>query len=317
MKTLPRCLRASVLALAAVVLSLLSACGDSGSGPQPVRLTFWAWVPGMDKAVELFNRTHRDVRVTLDNIPPGSRGGYGKIHAAVMSGAAPCLAQMEFQELPSFLLNSELVDLRPYLTQADRADFQQGAWELVTFEGGTYAVPQATGPMALYYREDLLKKWDIKVPTTWQEYRDAAARIRRADPRAYITAFPANDAAPFISLAWQAGTPWMEARSDVWHARLTSPASVKVARFWQEMIDDDLVKVAPQFTPSWYKDLNSGGLVAVPVAQWAEAIMEANAPDSSGKWRAAPLPQWEPGGKASAGYGGSATALLRGCAHPR
>ncbi|NUP63062.1 MAG: extracellular solute-binding protein, partial [Nonomuraea sp.] len=155
----------------------------------------------MDKAVELFNRTHRDVRVTLDNIPPGSRGGYGKIHAAVMSGAAPCLAQMEFQELPSFLLNSELVDLRPYLTQADRADFQQGAWELVTFEGGTYAVPQATGPMALYYREDLLKKWDIKVPTTWQEYRDAAARIRRADPRAYITAFPANDAAPFISLA--------------------------------------------------------------------------------------------------------------------
>jgi multiple sugar transport system substrate-binding protein len=82
------------------------------------------------------------------------------------------------------------------------------------------------------------------------------------------------------------------------------------------MIKDDLVKVAPQFTPSWYQGLNSGGVVAVPVAQWAEAIMEANAPGSAGRWRAAPLPQWEPGGQASAGYGGSATSLLRGCEHP-
>ncbi|MFB4272734.1 ABC transporter substrate-binding protein [Nonomuraea sp. GTA35] len=136
----------------------------------------------MDKAVDLFNRTHKDIHVTLDNIPPGNRGGHGKMHAAVMSGDAPCLVQMEFQELPSFLLNSELVDLGPYLTQADRAEFQQGTWDLVAFEGGTYAVPQATGPVALYNREDLLKKWDIKVPTTWQEYREAAIKIRKADP---------------------------------------------------------------------------------------------------------------------------------------
>lgn len=316
MKIRPHRLRAPILGLAAVAMLLLSACG-SGAGPQPVRLTFWAWVPGMDKAVDLFNQTHKDVQVTLDSIPPGNRGGYGKMHAAVMSGDAPCLAQMEFQELPSFLLNSELVDLRAYLTQADRADFQQGTWDLVTFEGGTYAVPQATGPMALYYREDLLKKWDIKVPTTWQEYREAAVKIRKADPNAYITTFAANDAAPFISLAWQAGTPWINAADDVWHAEVTSPASTKVARFWQDLIKDDLVKVAPQFTPSWYKDLNSGGVVAVPVAQWGEAIMEANAPESAGKWRAAPLPQWEPGGKASASYGGSATSLLRGCEHPK
>ncbi|MBF8185182.1 extracellular solute-binding protein [Nonomuraea sp. K274] len=270
----------------------------------------------MDQAVDLFNRTHKDIQIKLDNIPPGNVGGYGKMHAAVMSGDAPCLAQMEFQELPSFLLNSELADLNPYLTQADRADFQQGTWDLVTFEGGTYAVPQATGPMALYYRDDLLKKWDIKVPTTWQEYREAAVKIRQADPNAYIATFAANDAAQFISLAWQAGTPWMNVKGDVWRAELTSPASAKVAQFWHDMIKDDLVKVAPLFTPSWYKDLNDGRLVAFPVAQWGEAIMAANAPASTGKWRAAPLPQWEPGGKASSTNGGSATSVLRGCEHP-
>lgn len=83
----PLCRRASILGLAAVVMSLLSACGN-GAGPQPVRLTFWAWVPGMDKAVGLFNRTHKDIQVTLDNIPPGNRGGYAEMHAAVMSGEA-------------------------------------------------------------------------------------------------------------------------------------------------------------------------------------------------------------------------------------
>ncbi|MER6943202.1 extracellular solute-binding protein [Nonomuraea sp. NPDC000554] len=271
----------------------------------------------MDKAVELFNQTHKDVQITLDNIPPGNKGGYAKMHAAVLAGDAPCLAQMEFQEMPSFLLNSELMDLNPYLTAADRADFQPNTWDLVSFEGGSYAVPQATGPMGLYYRQDLLEKWGIKLPTTWQEYREAAVKIRKADPNAYITSFPANDAAPFISLAWQAGTPWFNTGNGVWQATMTSPATVKVAEFWQGMIKDDLVKVGPQFAPSWYKDLASGHLVAVPVAQWAEAIMEANAPSTAGKWRAAPLPQWEPGGKASASYGGSATALLRGCEHPR
>ncbi|WP_250574627.1 ABC transporter substrate-binding protein [Nonomuraea sediminis] len=297
---------------------LVTACGGGGgSGNEPVHLKFWAWVPGMDKAVDLFNRTHNDIQVTLDNVPSGSRGGYAKMHAAVQAGDAPCLAQMEFQEMPAFLLNGELVDLNPYLTPKDRADFQENAWELVSFEGGTYAVPQATGPMALYYREDLLKKWGIEVPKTWQEYRDAAAKIRKADPGAYITMFPANDASPFISLAWQGGTPWFDTRSGRWQARMTSPETLKVAEFWQGMVKDDLVKVGPQFTPSWYKDLASSKLVAVPVAQWAEAIMAANAPTTAGKWRAAPLPQWEAGGKASASNGGSSTALLRGCEHPR
>ncbi|TDD11926.1 sugar ABC transporter substrate-binding protein [Nonomuraea deserti] len=315
----PRRLGSPLLSLAAVAMLLVSACGGGAgaTGRDPVRLTFWAWVPGMDKAVELFNRTHDDVQVTLDNIPPGPKGGYAKMHAAVLAGDAPCLAQMEFQELPSFLLNVELTDLNPYLTDADRADFQQNTWDLVTYEGGTYAVPQATGPMALYYRADLFDKWGIEVPKTWAEYREAAARVREADPDAYVTNFPANDTSPFISLAWQAGTPWFDTRGGVWNAKMTSQETLKVADYWQGMIKDGLVKVSPHFAPGWYKDLASGHLVAIPLAQWAEAILAANAPDTAGKWRAAPLPQWEAGGKASASNGGSSTALLRGCEHPR
>ncbi|NRQ36578.1 extracellular solute-binding protein [Nonomuraea sp. NN258] len=270
----------------------------------------------MDKAVELFNRTHRDVQVELENIPPGPSGGYAKMQAAVLAGNAPCLAQMEFQELPAFLLNRGLVDLTPHLTDRDRADFQQGTWDLVEFEGGTYAVPQATGPMALYYRADLFEKWGIEVPATWAEYREAAVKVRAADPDAYVTTFSSVDAAPFISMAWQAGTPWIDATGDVWRTEITSPASVRVAEYWQGLIRDDLVKIEPQFTPSWYQDLADGDLVAMPVAQWAEAIMAANAPATAGKWRAAPLPQWEAGSTASASYGGSATAVMRGCAHP-
>lgn len=75
----------AVAALSAVTaLALLTACGggdgdssDAGKGTadKPVTLTFWAWQKGSKDVVDAFNASHKNIRVTFEEIPSGNAEG--------------------------------------------------------------------------------------------------------------------------------------------------------------------------------------------------------------------------------------------------
>lgn len=322
-------LSALCVAVALMFTTALAACGGSDSktegtaSKQPakrsgehVSLTFWSWVPGIADAVKLFNRTHPDITVKLSTVTPGNPA-YAKMYAALKADNAPDLAQVEYQELPSFLLEQGLVELSAYGAKDAEDKFVPWQWQQGVFGGKVYAIPQASGPLAFYYRADLFKKWGIKVPTTWPEYREAAERIRRADPTAYIGTFPPTNSNWFTALAWQAGGKWFGTDGDTWTVNMTDPNTLKVADFWEGMIRDKLVKTEPDFQTGWYKDLQQGEVVGWVSASWGDAILTGNAKKTKGDWRVAYIPQWDPGAKVSANWGGSSTAVLRGAEHPR
>lgn len=112
------------------------------------------------------------------------------MRAALKSGNAPDLAQVEYQEIPSFLLENGLVNLSPYGADKARSKFVDWQWQQGVFDEAVYAIPQASGPMGLFYRSDLYKKWGIEPPATWDEFAQAAEKIQKADPKAYISTFP-------------------------------------------------------------------------------------------------------------------------------
>jgi multiple sugar transport system substrate-binding protein len=313
--------------LSGVVLSLvLTGCGgeaDEGSAGErkpgeKIQLTFWSWVPGVDKAVDLWNSKNPDVQVKLANIPAGGNGGYAKMHSALEAGkGAPDVAQVEYQNIPEFLLEEGLVDLAKHGANEHRDKFVDWQWNQVSYGEGVYAIPQASGPMAFFYRADLFEKWGIEPPTTWTEFRDAAATIRKKDPKAYIATFPPGNSAWFTALTWQAGAKWFGTDGDNWTVDIDNPETRKVAEFWDGMVRDKLVKTEPDFANAWYKDLQDGRIVGWPSAQWGDAILAGNAPKTSGKWKVAPMPQWEGSEFASANWGGSSTAVLRGARYPK
>src|SRR5260370_34086571 len=65
------------LAAALVLMTPLAACGggsSSGSSTSsggPVNLTYWSWIGGMDKQGALFNQTHPNIHVTVQNVGAG------------------------------------------------------------------------------------------------------------------------------------------------------------------------------------------------------------------------------------------------------
>ncbi|MEJ1092839.1 ABC transporter substrate-binding protein [Microbacterium istanbulense] len=280
-----------------------------------VTLEFTTWVPGMEDVVELWNAENPDIQVKVQTGPNGNGGTYQNFFNQIKAGDAPDLGQVEYDALPNFLVQDGLEDLSACEdVVAAEADFVDWTWGQVTLgTDGIYGIPQDSGPMALFYRADLFEANGIPVPTTWDEYRDAAVKIREAG--GYITNFSQSDINQFAGFAWQNNAQWFASDDAGWDVTLTGDATTAVADYWQGLIDDDLVSTVPAWTDEWNNAYNSGDAWTWPSAVWGANSIASGAPDTAGKWAVAPLPQWEAGDTAAGNWGGSSTAVLKGSEH--
>jgi multiple sugar transport system substrate-binding protein len=305
-----------------VVMVPLAACGGSSTSNNsttptgPVTLTYWSWIPGMDKQVALFNQTHPQIHVTLSNVGSGPIE-YNKLFTAIKANNEPDLAQIEFQTLPQFETTGSLVELSQYGANSVKDQFPSWMWNEVTLSNGVYAIPQDGGPMALYYREDIFTKYNLPVPTTWTQYADDAAKLHAANPKSYITDFPPRNPGWFTGLVWQNGGNLFSISGQSWKVSINNPQALQVASYWQDLISKKLIKTDPDFTNAWYNDLQTGALATWISGAWGNGILQANAPQSAGKWRVAPLPQWQSGQTISSNWGGSTTATFKRSQHPQ
>ena len=284
------------------------------SGPT-VNLTFWSWVPNVQTSVNLWNQSHPNIQVHLDETPGGALGTYAKMFSALQAGNGPDLGQIEYDVLPSFEHVGGLTNIASYV-KSYQSDFLPWTWQQVSVGSAVYAIPQDTGPMGLYYRADLFTKYGLTVPTTWQGFLADAQKLHAANPNVYLASFSPADTGWFAGLEWQAGVDWFNTSGNSWVVNMTSSASNQVASLWQQMISQHLVKVEPDFTPAWNKDFASGTLLTYPGAVWAENGFPTNAAATAGDWRVAPLPNW--GSTPSDGnFGGSTTAVFKDSKHPQ
>ncbi|MEY9940192.1 multiple sugar transport system substrate-binding protein [Streptacidiphilus sp. MAP5-52] len=319
---------AIALTAAATVVTALAGCGSSGgsgnsggssggsSASGPVKLDFWGWAPGYDKSVALWNKSHPDIQVTFDKIPSGAKGGYTKMLTAAQAGNAPCLGMVGYETMPSFAAAGALMDVTQYMAPA-QSQFAPWTWNQVTIEGKTFGAPVDIAPMALIYRKDLFAKYGItQPPATWAQYAADAAKVHAADPSVYLGDF-GNDAYNYAGLAWQAGAPWFGTSGGSWQVGIDSAANQKVANYWQGLLNNKLLKTDPSFDPSLYKDMAAGKILSDVNAVWDTPILSSSVQGTSGDWAVAPMPVWDAGNPVYGNDGGSATAVLKGCAHPK
>ncbi|SDN67644.1 ABC transporter substrate-binding protein [Allokutzneria albata] len=304
----------------ALALGLLAGCSKPGGparrtpGPGPARLTFWAWVPGIEKCVALWNSENPDVQVTLVRIPAARSGGYSKFYSSLEAGQQPDLMQAEFSEMPAMMMYGGLEDLTQHGVEQYRSLFVDWIWQQGAYGGGVYAIPQASGPVAMYYRRDLFDKWGIAAPKTWSEYAKTAELVRSHD--AYLGTFPPNNGQYQAALAWQAGGRWFGTKDQRWTVDIDSEPTRRVLDFWEPLVRERLVKTIPDSGTAWYKDLADGNSVTWIGAHWADGVLRGGVPNGTGKWAVAPMPQWG-GPFVASNLGGSSTCVVRGTAYPK
>src|SRR5437016_4258215 len=167
------------------------------------KVLFWAWVPGMGRAVTEFNKTHPNICVTQEDVGAGNPEYVAITNALKAGSGAPDVAEVEFDELPSFEVTHNVVNLVPYGANNYKSKFTTWAWDEVSQGSAVYAMPGDAGPMAFYYNTKLLAQYHITPPTTWAEFATDAAKLHKANPKAYMTNFSAIDLQWVMSLMAQ------------------------------------------------------------------------------------------------------------------
>lgn len=324
MRHTKRAVAAALLSTVALALAGCSAASAGGSGDavscEPadgdVTLTFTSWIPGIEDAVAIWNEENPGIQVEVQTGPSGNAGTYQNFFNQLEAGNAPDLGQIEYDALPNFRVQDGLENLAVCEDVVAAEDqFLDWTWGQATLgtDDEVYGVPQDQGPMALFYRSDLFEQNGIPVPTTWEEYKAAAEQIRATG--GYITNFSQTDINQFAGFVWQAGGEWFTNDGDAWGVDLTSGESEKVAQYWQELIENDLVSTYPAWTDEWNNAYNTGEVWTWNSAVWGANSILSGAPDTSGKWSVALAPQWEDGGAAAGNWGGSSVAVFKGTEH--
>ncbi|TQJ30034.1 ABC transporter substrate-binding protein [Microbacterium sp. SLBN-146] len=321
--------RAVATGVALLTALALAGCAAGGSGTDgggdaaacapadgDVTLEFTSWIPGIEDVVATWNEQNPDIQVEVQTGPNGNSGTYANFFSQLEAGNAPDLGQIEYDALSSFRVQDGLENLAACEDiVAAEADFIPWTWGQVTLgsSDGVYGVPQDSGPMALFYRADLFEQNGIEVPTTWEEYKEAAVKVREAG--GYITNFSTADINQFAGFVWQAGGDWFTNDGDAWTVDLTGEQSTTVADYWQELLDEDLVATYPAWTEEWNNAYNSGEVWSWNSAVWGANSIASGAPDTAGNWAVAPSPQWAAGEQSSGNWGGSSVAVFKGSEH--
>ena len=316
--------RVLLAAAPAVALALtLTACGSSGAAKAggagaattagaldtPTTLTFWSWTPNLQPIVAKFEALHPKIKVNLVNAG-NSAAEYTKLETAVKAGTGgPDIAQVEYFALPELALSKDLVNLDDYNVQSLKDKYTASAWSQVSTNGGVYGVPQDTGPLTMFYRTDIFKQLGLQPPKTWQDFADDAARIHAADPTHYITSMDPGDAGGVDSLIWQAGGKPFRTDGTKVSVDLADPGAAKVSSLWTSLLAKKLVDPAPGWTNEWWQGMAAGKYAMWITGAWAPGSIAATIPQTSGKWAAAPVPQWTAGADVSSENGGSSDAV--------
>nr|WP_107080107.1 sugar ABC transporter substrate-binding protein [Streptomyces sp. NBRC 109706] len=309
------------VALACALSLGLLACGGSDDNAAPGtpedveaalaeggKITVWAWEPTLEQVAADFEDEHPGVEVDLVNAGTGNEQYTALQNAMGADSGVPDVAQIEYFALGQFTIADRLLDLSGLGASELSGTFTSGPWDAVRAGGGIHGLPMDSGPMALFYNQDVFEEHGVEVPTTWEEYVEAARALRAADPGTYITS-DTGESGLTTSLIWQAGgQPYTVDGTEV-GIDFTDGGTRTYAELWQQLIDEELLAPINGWTDEWYQGLGDGTIATLVTGAWMPANFVSGVPNASGSWRVAPMPQWEEGGQDTAENGGSSLTV--------
>jgi multiple sugar transport system substrate-binding protein len=184
-----------------------------------------------------------------------------------------------------------LLDMTPYV-EARKDEFIPSTLESVTYEGKIWGVPRVSDAGLLYYRSDEVKE----VPATWQDvYKQAAA----GKGIVYQGASYEGLTVDFLELAFAAGGKVLS--DDGKKPEIDSPENLKALQFMVDGIKDG---AAPKAVTTYMEEEARRTFEAGKATferQWPYAYALGNKKGSkvAGKFKVAPYPPFEGGGKAA------------------
>ena len=304
--------RRQTLAGAGAGLIGLGALSARARAAAPVTLTVWSWVPNMQDEARRYEQANPGITVNVVNVGQGVPH-YAKIQNALRAGSGgPDLVQMEFDKVATFRQMDAFADLAPYGAGAFKADYVPWSWQEVIDGDHVYALPWDSGPIGQIYRKDVLDAHGMQPATSWDGFAEQALKLHKDAPDRLLTNATFTEGAWSNALLWQMGWKPFHVDGTTIGIDVSNDISRRFAAYWQKLLDAGAVDAKPGFVTEWYEAFDRGLYGVWLVGAWGPVFLQQFAKNSSGKWRAAAIPQWDAGKPpVSANWGGSTLAMLK------
>lgn len=315
-----RMMKATAMVATAAMLIPLAACGSSSGGTSAAdedasgEITIWGWGNGMKEVIAGFEKKYPNITVKYTPIGTGNEVAKALNNAIEAGKGAPDVTMMLSTDVSKYAQEGSIADLSSFGAADLGNDFAPGIWNQSQFGGKPYAMPIGGGPMAFFYNKEVFDAAGIsEAPKTWDEYYEDAKKIRALGGDHYITnaAGDRDSYAEFNAMIWQMAAHPFTLKDDHLTIDLTGDKQVQqYIEFQQKLIDEDLVNPnIRNWTDDWFRSLGDGSTASLAVGAWMPGNLEYSAAEGKGKWRVAPIPQWDPDHPLNAEDGGSVFAI--------
>ncbi len=156
---------------------------------EPLTATFWYSYGGRNREVTENMMKQFNESQSKYQIKGSFQGDYfqaiAKVRAALVTKSPPTIFHTIGEVLPNLYESGILENLDPYANgdnPTDLKDFvpgltQDGYFNYLGKEVPLFALPFNRSTPILYYNKDMLDEKGVKVPTTWDELREASAKL--------------------------------------------------------------------------------------------------------------------------------------------
>ena len=245
---------------------------------------------------------------------------YGDLHdrllISIQSGGvgAPDIADVEQGRFGSFLRGGGdpgFVELNALLDEGGHTENLVAARQaLYTSMGSVYGIEHALTPVVLYYRADVWEGagFDPQEFVTWEDFVEAGRAIVEENPD--VIPLHIHGGLHELLLRQQGHDYFNEA------GEVTIDSAESIALMdWLLALKDEGVAGDPPAGDALWAAFKDGTLISMVGADWYGGFFKDNAPELSGKWKAAPLPAFEEGGRRTSVWGGTGAMVVKTSEH--
>ncbi|QSZ49948.1 extracellular solute-binding protein [Arthrobacter sp. D5-1] len=204
MKSAQRTRRPLALAVVALIgLPLaLSACGSSTAASSTEAVTeisvmdYYNNEPDKSFIGAALTKCGTQLGVTVKRETVPGKSLISKVLQQSSSKTLPDVLMLDNPDLQQIAATGALAPLADFNVSTE--DFAEGVLSAGTYKDKVYGLAPTVNTIALFYNKDILSKAGVTPPTTWDELKDASAKLTAGDQ--YGLAFNAN---PTYEGTWQ------------------------------------------------------------------------------------------------------------------
>lgn len=269
-------------------------------------ITIWAWnvaAKALVESAKSFNQKYPKIKVNVQEYGL-AQNVYERYSVILSSGVGvPDIIQIESDYVQTFAETypQYFFDMNGYIDIEGKVDPSKISTSYDS-EGKLVSIPWDSGPVVMFYREDLFNQAGIDINSiiTFEDYISAGKKLKEKFPNITMTGLPfTQDENLFRCLLVANKSYYLNNKGEI---TVASSKAIETLQMIKRLIDEGVAKNTINWDGGIVANKN-GELASWIMGGWWGGTIKDQMPEMKGKWKIAPIPAFPDGARASSSGG--------------